>query len=254
MSIPIKLVLGLVVALLLATGCSAASAPNTQGSPPPAEATATTPSGGAAPTSAVTATAAATDTTAPTATIAPTVTPTSANPLAAIANAVNSFGTVKTYRMTVTIQGGPPSQNGTFMMEFAGANGFHIVSSRGEFYRIGNTFYVKQSATSPWLKFTTNVGTSATSTFFAPRDLVAKATTSKNVSLVGPDILNGQPMLVYQYTPDPTQDPRTVSAKLWVGVTDQLPYQAIGMDKDGSTVTVVFSDYNATITLTPPIP
>ena len=244
MSLLHKLVLGLFVAIFVITGCSAASAPN----PSPSD----TPAAQSTDTAVPTATTAPTATAEATATTAATAT--SLNPLAAIANSVNSFGEVKSYRMTVTIQGSKTGKNGTFMMEVAGANGYHISSPKGEFYVIGNTFYVRQGANGQWSKFTANNGSSVTAPFLAPRNLVSKATATKNVSLVGPDILNGMPMLVYQYTPDPTKDPNTVSAKLWVGVADQLPYQAIANDKDGSTVTVVFSDYNAPITLTPPIP
>jgi hypothetical protein len=185
---------------------------------------------------------------------APTTAPTAGSPLEALSSAVHTLTAVTSYRMTVTNVGGPASDNGTFTYELAKGGDFHIASSKGEFYRIGDTFYIKQSANAKWLKVTASIGTGLTAGLFAPRDLVTKATTAKNVSLAGPDILNGKPMLVYQYSPDPTQQPNMVSAKLWVGVADGLPYQVIANNKNGGTTTIVFTDYNASINLTPPIP
>jgi hypothetical protein len=66
--------------------------------------------------------------------------------------------------------------------------------------------------------------------------------------LVGPDILDGKPMLVYQYTLNNSP------AKLWVGVADGLPYKVESVSKSGAKTTVTISDYNAQIVLTPPIP
>ena len=50
-----------------------------------------------------------------------------------------------------------------------------------------------------------------------------------NAKLIGPDILNGKPMLVYQFNYTFTQDNIniTTTTKLWVGVSDGLPYQEV---------------------------
>ncbi len=243
MQTPIKYVLALFVALLLVVGCSGTAAQNppatatSPGQPTGAEATATSP------------TPPPTETTAsPTA--APTVSPTSVDPLQAIGNSVHSFGTITSYRMTVVIEGGTPNENGTVKIEIAGANGYHFLSPRVEFYLIGNTFYLKEGANGQWRKLPSNsaVATGVTSALLAPRKSVTSLIAAHNASLAGTDILNGNPMLVYQYTLNGSP------AKLWVGVADGLPYKMEGISKTGAKTTLTISDYNAQIVLTPPIP
>jgi hypothetical protein len=251
-----KVTIGMLFVVVLVAGCSATTPQSGQVAPTvgvqqaAGQASATAPAPASTVVPATATVPAATPTVASTAAVAPTT----GNPLDALSSAVHTFTAVTSYRMTITIVGGTESQNGTYKLEIATGGDFHILAKTGEFYKIGDTFYVKQGANGKWLKIPTATASGLTGGLFSPRDLVLKATTAKNVSLVGPDILNGKPMLVYQYTPDPTQQSNTVSGKIWIGVPDGLPYQAIGLEKNGATTIVVFSDYNASITLTPPIP
>lgn len=183
-------------------------------------------------------------------TAAPTVSPGSVDPLQAIANSVHSFGAITSYRMTVVIAGGPPSQNGTVKIEIAG-NEYHFASTKGvEFYLIGDTFYLKENASSAWRKLPSNSAeaTGVTSALLAPRKSLTSAIAAHNASLSGTDVLDGNPMLVYQYTLNNSP------AKLWVGVADGLPYKMEGISNTGAQTTLTISDYNAPIVLTPPIP
>jgi hypothetical protein len=121
-----------------------------------------------------------------------------------------------------------------------------------------------------------------------------------NVSLVGPDVVDGTPALVYQYDiaqvappasakPDlpppagpkpgevppiagikpgeippiagikpggpPTAATGLLHAKIWVGVADRLPRKLELTGGPGGTVTTItYYDYNAPITIEPPIP
>lgn len=195
-----------------------------------------------------------TETTAPTVAAAkpiakPKVSATSLDPLQAIAKSVQSFGTITSYRMTVVIEGGTPNENGTVNIEIAGKD-YHFLSPRVEFYLIGNAFYLKQGANGQWRKLPSNSAAASgmTSTLLAPKDSLTSAITAHNATLSGTDILDGKPMLVYQYTLN------NAPATLWVGVADGLPYKMEGISKTGAKTTVTISDYNAQIVLTPPIP
>ena len=122
-----------------------------------------------------------------------------------------------------------------------------------------------------------------------------------NVSLVGPDVVDGTPALVYQYDiaqptpsagakPDlppsaglkpgdvppiagmkpgevppiagakPGAPPAIATAarsarKIWVGVADRLPRKLeLAGGPGGPTTTITYYDYNAPITIEPPIP
>ncbi len=181
---------------------------------------------------------------------APTASPGSVDPLQAIANSVHSFGTITSYRMMVVITGGPASQNGTVKIEISGKE-YHFASTKGvEFYLIGDTFYLKANAGSAWRKLPANSpeAMGVTSALLGPKESLTSAIAAHNASLSGTDVLNGNPMLVYQYTLNNSP------AKLWVGAADGLPYKMEGISNTGAQTTLTISDYNAPIVLTPPIP
>jgi len=83
------------------------------------------------------------------------------------------------------------------------------------------------------------------------------------VKLIGPDIINGKPMLVYQYATlvkGVTSDGRDLkgTAKLWVGVTDGLPYRAeseqdSALKAGEKTRTTQVWDYDPNIKIEKPI-
>ncbi len=191
---------------------------------------------------------------APTVAASPTTTsgssPTLVDPLQAIATSVHSFGAITSYRMTVASEGGTPNENGTINIEIADKD-YHFVSSRGvEFYLIGDTFYLKQSANSQWRKLPSSSAeaTSVTSALLAPKESLTSAIAAHNASVSGTEVVDGKPMLVYGYTLN------NAPAKLWVGTADGLPYKMEGVSKTGAKTTLTVSDYNAQIVLTPPIP
>ena len=165
-----KYSLALVVSLVLIVGCSGPAAQNTP---------ATTTSHNAAPTGT-----------------------TAADPLQAIANSVHSFGAITSYRMAVVVEGGTPSQTSTLKIEIAGKN-YHFLSSRGtEFYLIGDTFYLKQNAKAQWRKLPSDSpeASGVTAALLAPKESLTSAIAAHNATLSGTDVIDGKPMLVYQYT------------------------------------------------------
>src|SRR5262249_21358090 len=98
---------------------------------------------------------------------------------------------------------------------------------------------------------------------------------STETKLVGPDVLDGTPCLVYQYTtilaPEsgpvgggeagavpqpgikPAATPSAFTAKVWVGVADQLPRKLESADPNSSAqTTILYYDFDAPITVNPP--
>jgi hypothetical protein len=81
-----------------------------------------------------------------------------------------------------------------------------------------------------------------------------------NVSLVGPEVVDGTPTLVYQYDVAEPAAPAgakvgPMHAKVWVGVADRLPRKLeVSGGPGGGTTTITYYDYNAPITIEAPIP
>ncbi len=113
-----------------------------------------------------------------------------------------------------------------------------------EMYQIGKTFYVKVGT--KWQKVTMPAGINLDLT--NPQKVAAAMGLQKNVKFVGAEVLDGVPTLIYQYT-----STQKVATKVWVGVLDSLPRKSESEPKPGQKTTVIFSDYNANITITAPI-
>ncbi len=132
-------------------------------------------------------------------------------------------------------------------MEFVLPDKFHMIAGQGEFIRIGNTMYVKLGP-NKWSSGTLGQNIPSISD---PRDEVARLISGGGASFVGADVLDGRPVLVYQFNP-PDQGRGTLSAKVWVGATDGLPYKEQAVLSGNVTSTVTFYDYNADIQINPP--
>ncbi len=91
-------------------------------------------------------------------------------------------------------------------------------------------------------------------------DELIKEISIDNFKSLGTDSLNGKPMRVYQYTTTTTQAgiTSTGTTKIWIGVSDGLPYKS---EADGEVVgqagskshTVTTYEYDPSITIEPPV-
>lgn len=205
------------------------------------------PTQAAAPTAATTPTTAAAATPIPTA--AATVAPASANPLDALTRVFRGWTGVKSFRskITTTTSAGVTTE---LNLDVVVPDRFHIVSKQFEAIVIGATYYLKTGTT--WQKIALPKGLD-----FSSADLKARAAelgASTDIKLIGPEMLDGTPTLVYQYTVTiKTPTPSTRTSKVWVAVSDQLPRQVESVSVTGAKTTAIYSDYNAAITIEPPI-
>ncbi len=199
---------------------------------------------------------------------APTAMPTQApvtagNPLDVIMNAQLAQLKVKAFRARTTIT----DANGTAItntVEYVPPDRAHLIQSNGMETIVikGVGTYVKRGGT--WALSPIDLSSSLFAQF-DPKALedLRNQIISQQVTLVGPDLLNGKPMLVYQYNTlvkgiGPGGSDIKGTSKLWVGATDGLPYrQEMVQDsvttQGGKTNTVSTYEYDPSITIEKPI-
>jgi hypothetical protein len=111
-------------------------------------------------------------------------------------------------------------------LEYVAPDRYHLTTSSIELISIGSKSYINQNG--KWVEMPLNVTSLIGSLMNSalPQEVENNIT---NAKLIGPDILNGKPMLVYQFNYTFTQDNIniTTTTKLWVGVSDGLPYQEV---------------------------
>ncbi len=205
-----------------------------------------------APTISTSAPVAAAPTVAPTATLAPTPSPapTSANPQELLSNALNALNSVKTLRLTVNGTSG--GKTGTAVFEYVSPDAYHVTQPDGEEIIAikGKGAYQKQGG--KWSKVAIPVSALdkiiATVNPTAIIDKERQKLDEKTTPQVGADIMNGRPMVTYQYD-NPQGHPGYV--KLWYGVTDGLLYKFDGSDQTGKGTGTI--EYNVPITIVAPI-
>jgi hypothetical protein len=230
-------ILGLLLVTLAASACTAApTAAPTQ--PPPAATATSAPTPTAAPTVAPTA--------GPT---APTAVPTTANPLDALTRIFRGWAGVKSFRAKITVTPTTGAATETDL-DVVMPDRFHVVSKQLEAIAIAGTYYVKLAG--QWQKIA--LPKTIDLSFADLKKIEAELGASSDVKLIGPEVLDGTPTLVYQYTTTTTTPiSTTTTSKVWVAVADQLPRRMESVAKSGTKTTVIYYDYNAAITIEPPI-
>jgi hypothetical protein len=89
---------------------------------------------------------------------------------------------------------------------------------------------------------------------------LAKNITVEKLKFIGPDLIDGKPMWVYQYetTMDLAGTKINSTAKVWLGILDKLPYKQEGesdsvLHKGGKTKTSGTWEYDPNIKIEAPI-
>jgi hypothetical protein len=116
------------------------------------------------------------------------------------------------------------------IMEFVAPDRYHLTResdlggkgiSKQDIIIIGDDTFMKTGDT-PWRKFPMNMGELITQ--FRDPKVIDELSKGSEIKFIGPDLLDGSPTLVYQYSINLGQNKELKSmAKTWVGVIDSLP-------------------------------
>lgn len=148
----------------------------------------------------------------------------SSNVVTAIINASKAQLDAKSWRMKSNIESNNVTIQST--LEYVAPDRYHLTTSSIELISIGSKSYINQNGN--WVETPLNV----TSVIGSLMNSTLTQEVENNISdakLVGADSLNGKPMTVYQFNNTFTQNNIniTTTTKLWVGVSDGLPYQEV---------------------------
>jgi hypothetical protein len=87
--------------------------------------------------------------------------------------------------------------------------------------------------------------------------MIDELTKNAQVKFLGPEVLDGTPTLVYEYTlANAFGTNMTSTSKTWIGASDSLPRKSeteAEINKQKSKTVITFYDYNASINIEPPI-
>lgn len=188
----------------------------------------------------------------------------SANPKDDLSTAFANWGSVKTFRAKMTTTGLPDAagpQERT--IDVVLPDRLHMKDPRTEMIKVGGDMWIKLPT--GWQKFAQNVDFDLTD----PKKFESEIGASTGTRLIGPDVFEGTPCLVYEYTtrftggqtavPGKPGDkaasklPDTYTSKVWIAVADNLPRKVESADPSSpAKTTIVYYDYNAPITINPP--
>lgn len=181
---------------------------------------------------------------------APTAAPTNANPQDVITKAMTALTSAKTIRLTVNTTSGAETQS--IVMEYVSPDSFHVKQPNGdETIAIkGQGAYERKNGKWSKLPLPTAMIDQIISTVnpIAVIDKERLKIDQKTAPQVGADILNGKPMVTYQYN---NPQGRQGYVKFWYGVADGWLYKFEGSDQTGKGDGTV--EYNVPITIAPPL-
>jgi hypothetical protein len=216
------LVLGLTLALLLACG-----AKETPSAPEEAPAVTEAPAATEVPTA------------APAATEAPAAP--SGDAKSIIAASAANLKSLKSYRAKIIVE--KEGQTMETLYEHVLPDKFHSVSDFAEMIGIGNDLYMKAGDT--WTKMPGAGAGAAMAEVGVTEDQILEA------RLEGSEDVEGVPCQKYVYTAKVGDNP-PIEITCWISVEDSLPYKVV-TEMEGTTVTQVLYDFNADITIEPPV-
>lgn len=165
----------------------------------------------------------------------------------------------KAWRTTVTVDDG--GEVSTTMVEFVAPDSVHLATGPDlEFIIVKEGTYQK-GADGKWQKLPMDMS-SMVASILDPAQVadLLEDTTVDQVKFLGPDLIGGKPMWVYQYASRMNLGEQTIAsdAKIWIGVLDKLPYKGEGVgdsvSKPGGKVksTAVY-EYGSDIKIEAPV-
>ncbi|HEY0083434.1 MAG TPA: hypothetical protein VGB61_11625 [Pyrinomonadaceae bacterium] len=183
-------------------------------------------------------------------------------PLDAMTRAMRAQLDAKSYRanVTTTFDGGPPNR---MLIEYVAPDSYRMITmghggagadESMESVIVKGAMYMKTPG-GAWAK--SPIDASEMIKAFRDPKMLDELTKTADVKFVGPDTLDGAPMLVYQYTQtNPMGMNLKSTAKTWLSVADGLPRKT---ETEGefngkkSKTLITMTDYNADIKIESPV-
>ena len=168
---------------------------------------------------------------------------------AEVLNAFRKLTEQRTFRASViTLYNARPSAQSKF--EYVAPDRFHAVFDSIEFIIIGRSMYVHYNGN--WVK--TNPEKPLNLCFVDPKALESNYRTASNPRYVNDDTLDVGPMSIFEYRLGCSETNEAV--RVWIGNTslDGLPHRLESTGSNGVRTIVTYYDFNASITIAPPIP
>jgi hypothetical protein len=164
------------------------------------------------------------------------------NPLDGLTKAARAMMETKSFR--AKMEGDYQGKSLVTNFEFVGPDRYHITIGSGAWMKMGGK----------WAKLPMNLSGQVKS--FRDPKFIEELSRDAEVKFIGPDLLDGRPMLVYQYTlKNSAGTAGTTTSKMWVGPLDGLPRKSeIEGDVKGgkSRMVITWYDYNSDISIEPP--
>ncbi len=191
----------------------------------------------------------------------------SADPREALKKAFTAQLAAKSFRARMEYSvGGVGTHND---LEFVAPDRYHVTvvgpASMGqEMIIIGKDKKFARISGRPWQKTDMNVAAGAMATTlgdvadqFHLEDVSQKMTKYDDVEFSGSEVLDGQPVVVYQFNLKGTKGP--IPGRIWISTADNLPRKIVHEATSKTNpdrkmkVTTTYYDYNADIKIEPPI-
>ena len=169
-----------------------------------------------------------------------------------MAKAMRAQFEAKSYR--ARMESSFAGQNTSRIVEFVAPDRFHMTGDMDEMIIVGSATY-RRAKGGQWQKFPADVGSMVTA--FRDPKMIDEMTKNAEVKFLGPEVLDGTPTLVYQYTMTNAFGTNiTSTSKTWIGASDSLPRKTeteAEINKQKSKTIITYYDYNAGINIEPPI-
>ena len=182
------------------------------------------------------------------------------NPLDVLTKAMRAQLDAKSFRAHIDATAGDGT-SGTSIVEYVAPDRYRMVteaktgaqSVKLEYVVVGSATYIK-GPDGRWVKTPINAGALIKS--FRDPKMLDELKKTTDIKFVGRDTLEGQPMLVYEYTQtNPLGMKMKATSKTWLSEADGLPRKTVTegeLDGKKTQTVVTISDYNTDIKIEAP--
>lgn len=165
---------------------------------------------------------------------------------AALKASFDALRKVKSYRTHTTIVS--QGKSSTLTTEVVIPNRMHITKQGMEMIVVPGGTYQK-SGDGKWHKSTIDMSAMVDKAL-GSSEFTDKILKDAQVRLIGPDTINGKPMMVYEVTY--TISEIKSSSRIWIDTDDHLPYKTETIYDRNSKSTTFYTDFNAPVSIVAP--